>query len=146
MCSSDLGNGGLVTTVGDLLQWNESLDHPAGEWAEVVRLMETPSHLNDGAPIENGLGLRVGKYRGLAEFSHSGGTAGYSTFLARFPEKRLSIAVLGNCLAMDASAYVYRMVDLLLASELPPVARPAPVALTTKKSSRRTRPESTIGE
>lgn len=123
------GNGGLLTTVGDLLLWNESFEHPEGEWAEIVRLMQTPSKLNDGEPIENGLGLRIGTYRGVPEISHSGATAGYSTFLARFPAQHLSIAVLGNLYGLDTGAYVYRMVDVLLAGQLAPAPRPLPVAL-----------------
>ena len=122
------GNGGLLTTVGDLLLWNESFDYAEGEWAEVVRLMQTPSTLKDGTPIENGLGLRVVSYRGLSEISHSGATAGYSTFLARFPSERLSIAVLGNLYGLDAGAYVYRMTDVLLGSVLAPL-EPRPVAI-----------------
>lgn len=123
------GNGGVLTTVGDLMAWNASLDHPTGEWIEVVRQMQTPGRLRDGTAIENGLGLRVGRYRGLHEISHSGGTAGYSTFLARFPSKRLAIAILGNSLGMDASAQTYRIVDALLGAELPPVPQPAPITL-----------------
>ncbi len=123
------GNGGLLTTVGDLMIWNASFEEPTGEWAEAVRLMLTPSKLNDGRPIENGLGLRLEKYRGIEEISHSGGTAGYSTFLARYPAQRLSIAVLGNCLGLDASAHVRWMTDVLLAKELAPVVRPPVVKL-----------------
>ncbi|MCX6955428.1 MAG: serine hydrolase, partial [Verrucomicrobia bacterium] len=127
------GNGGLLTTVGDLLRWNDLLDHPEGEWAEVVRLMHTPSKLKSGQPIENGLGLRLGQYRGTADISHSGGTAGYSTFLARFPEHHLSIAVLGNIYALDGGAHTYRIVDALIGSQLAPVERPAPVTLPVEE-------------
>lgn len=114
------GNGGLLTTVGDLLRWNESFENPAGEWAEVVRLMQTPSQLKNGEPIENGLGLRLVTFRGRAEVSHSGATAGYSTFLARFPGEHLSIAVLGNCLGLDGGAHTYRLADILLGTAPPP--------------------------
>jgi len=127
------GNGGLLTTVGDLLKWNEGLDHPTGEWVEVVRLMHIPSKLKNGQTIENGLGLRIGQYRGTADISHSGGTAGYSTFLARFPEHHLSIAVLGNVYALDGGVHTYRIVDALIGSKLAPVEPPAPVTLSPEE-------------
>ena len=131
--SNIYGNGGLLTTVGDLLLWNESFETAEGEWRDVVRLMQVPSKLNNGQPIENGLGLRIAKYRGLDEVSHSGATAGYSTFLARFPNERLSIAVLGNCNILDAGALVHRIVDAILAL---PATKPAPraeIALTAEE-------------
>lgn len=125
------GNGGLLTTVGDLLRWNESFERAEGEWAEVVRLMQTPSKLKSGDPIENGLGLRIARHRGLEEISHSGATAGYSTYLTRFPSERLSIAVLGNLSGLDGGAYAYRIADTLLGPALaPPEPRPTRIALS----------------
>lgn len=125
------GNGGLFTTVGDLLKWNESFENAEGEWAEVTRLMQIPSKLKSGRSIENGLGLRIGSYRGLDEVSHSGATAGYSTFLARFPTEHLSIAVLGNVRGLDGGAFTYRIADILLGPKLAPrPERPALFVLT----------------
>ena len=75
---SDLvGNGGLLTTVGDLLAWTLSFDGATGEWAEVVRLLETPSRLRDGRVLAYGLGLGLERYEGLREV-YSGST-GFDT-------------------------------------------------------------------
>lgn len=92
--------------------------------------MQTPSKLKNGQPIENGLGLRIAGYRGHDEVSHSGATAGYSTFLARFPNEHLSIAVLGNCNVLDAGVLVHRIVDAVLELPPKPAARPAGIELT----------------
>ncbi len=124
------GSGGLVTTVGDLLRWNASFDGATGEWAEVVRQMQEPGKLRDGTPIENGLGLRIGTYRGVPEISHSGATAGYSTYLARFPSLGLSVAILSNLAGIDAGAQTYRIIDAIGGPELAPVVKPARVVLT----------------
>ncbi len=124
------GSGGLVTTVGDLLRWNASFDGATGEWAEVVRQMQEPGKLRDGTPIENGLGLRIGTYRGVPEVSHSGATAGYSTYLARFPSLGLSVAILSNLAGIDAGAQTYRIIDAIGGPELAPVVKPARVVLT----------------
>ncbi len=125
------GSGGLVTTVGDLLRWNASFDGASGEWAEVVRQMQEPGKLKDGTVIENGLGLRIGTYRGVPEISHSGATAGYSTYLARFPSLGWSIAILSNLAGIDAGAQTYRIIDAIGGPELAPVVKPPRILLTS---------------
>ncbi len=89
------GNGGELTTVGDWLKWNASLDSKM-LGAPFVEALETRGKLNDGRTIQYALGLVVQDHKGIKEVSHSGSTAGYQTFLARYPEKKLSIAVLCN--------------------------------------------------
>lgn len=88
------GNGGILTTVGDFLKWNAALD--SGEWQTMADKLETRGVLNDGKKIDYALGLSVYSYNGIREVSHGGRTAGYVTFLARYPEKALSIATLCN--------------------------------------------------
>ena len=118
------GNGGLLTTVDDLLRWNEALTKgtiPGG--AALVALLETPGKLNDGSPIGYGLGLTVGTFRGLRAVNHGGATAGYRTFLARWPTRDLSVAVLCNAASADAGGAANRIAVALLglpATESPP--------------------------
>ena len=71
------GNGGLLTTVGDLLKWNEHYDAPPAGDAAMIAEQQTPGRFNDGRPHGYGLGLFVGTYKGLREVFHSGSTAGY---------------------------------------------------------------------
>ena len=90
------GNGGLLTTVGDLLIWNNSFaTHAIGD-AAFVREQEAPGRFNDGRVHGYALGLMVGTRHGLREVAHSGSTAGYTAHLTRFPEQHLSVAVLCN--------------------------------------------------
>lgn len=119
------GNGGLLTTVGDLLRWNQALD--SGTIAGLDTL-ETRGVLSNGRRIDYALGLTVIEFRGLREVSHSGATAGYRAYLARYPETGVSVALLCNAgnanpeLATRAAA-VY-MADRLR-PEQPPVLAPA---------------------
>ncbi|HEX9754401.1 MAG TPA: serine hydrolase domain-containing protein [Gemmatimonadales bacterium] len=120
------GNGGLLTTVGDLLIWNAALTAgtiPGG--AEVVRMLETPGRLNDGSAIRYALGLNVDRYKGVREVSHGGSTAGYRTFLARWPERGLSVAILCNAGTANAGGSAHRIADRLLAL---PAEQQAPAA------------------
>lgn len=92
------GNGGLLTTVADLLSWNAFLDKPSdlpGGQA-LVKALETPGHLSNGATLEYGLGLEVNRDQGRRLVSHSGSTGGYKTWLGRYPEEQISVAVMCN--------------------------------------------------
>ena len=97
-----VGHGGLLTTVGDLLIWNDALAHDR-LGPTIAEQLEQKTTLPDGQVSQYGRGLSVRHYRGTLEFSHDGSTAGYRTWLGRYPERNLSIAVL--CNADDAKPH-----------------------------------------
>ena len=116
------GNGGLLTTVGDLLRWNQALD--SGTIAGLDAL-ETQGVLSNGRKIEYALGLSVTQLRGLREVSHSGATAGYRAYLARYPETGVSVALL--CNAGNANpGLATRAAGIFMADRLGPEGGPAP--------------------
>lgn len=122
-----IGNGGLLTTVEDLLTWNEALSNRRlGSY--VQQEMERQATLNDGRRIKYARGVRITNRNGYSEISHDGATAGYRTWLARFPSQGISIAILCNAADVGRSAALhgYQVADPLL----PPVTRrpPAPEA------------------
>jgi hypothetical protein len=57
--------------------------------------------------------------------SHGGSTAGYQTFLARFPDQALSVAVLCNTTGTNPARHAHEITDILLAGTLkaPPAVR-----------------------
>ncbi|HKP68671.1 MAG TPA: serine hydrolase domain-containing protein [Pyrinomonadaceae bacterium] len=120
-----VGNGGMLTTVGDWLKWNAMLDSKS-LGAPLVDALETQAILNDGRKITYALGLEVATYKGVKEVSHSGGTAGYQTYLARYPDRKLSIAGLCNGYPPAATDLVHSIADEILgpfpASPKPPDA------------------------
>ncbi len=89
------GNGGLLTTVGDLLRWNEHLrTGTLGE--EFMVEMHTRGVLNDGEEIHYAGGLQFGSQNGVERISHTGATSGYRAYLGLFPSEELSVALLCN--------------------------------------------------
>jgi CubicO group peptidase (beta-lactamase class C family) len=105
--------GGLWTTVGDWLKWNEHLTRKTLGSA-VVDSLTRRMRLTNGLEIAYALGLTVSQYRGTPQIAHSGSTAGYSTYLARFPELgNLSVAVMCNAAGAPATNYTYAIVDAL---------------------------------
>ncbi|HEU4993577.1 MAG TPA: serine hydrolase domain-containing protein [Gemmatimonadaceae bacterium] len=109
-----VGPGGLLTTVGDWLIWNDALAKGGirpGHTDSLTRRMKVTS----GREIRYALGVSVTEYRGVKEISHSGSTAGYSTFLARYPDRgNLSIAVLCNSAQGSATTYTHQLADRLI--------------------------------
>jgi CubicO group peptidase (beta-lactamase class C family) len=99
-----VGAGGMLTTVGDLLLWNGNFTHTRVGGRQVIERMQTPARLSSGQETEYGTGLGVTRHRGLREVSHSGATGGYRTWLGRYPEKDVSVAVLCNSASADAVA------------------------------------------
>jgi CubicO group peptidase (beta-lactamase class C family) len=127
------GNGGLLTTVGDLLKWNGNLDAPKIGDAAFVAEEERSGKLENGREHGYGLGLFIGTYRGHREIWHSGSTAGYRAFLTRFPDQRVSVAALCNVTAGAAETYAHAVADLYLKPATVPQPDPAaapPVKLT----------------
>lgn len=126
------GNGGLLTTVGDLLRFTHELQTGAvlgREWADA---MHVEGVLNDGSATGYAGGLFFGKWRGLAQVQHSGSTAGYRGHLTRFPDHGLALAVMCNAADGNAGGHLYRVAELYLADHVvdtepsPPAERISP--------------------
>jgi CubicO group peptidase (beta-lactamase class C family) len=111
---SVVGPGGLLTTVGDWLIWNEALAKSslrAGWTDSLTKRMR----LTNGREITYALGVVVSEYRGVREIGHSGSTGGYSTYLVRYPDRgNLAIAVLCNSSQGAAGAYAHQIADKLI--------------------------------
>jgi len=117
------GNGGMLTTVGDWLKWNEMLEIRS-MGAPLVETLETNGVLNDGRKIAYALGIVASEYKGLREISHGGSTAGYRTYLGRFPDLKMSVAVLCNGSSMNPGGLAHRIVDGVSPKvETPPPAK-----------------------
>jgi CubicO group peptidase (beta-lactamase class C family) len=110
------GNGGLLTTVGDLMKWNANFASPIVGDARFVADMERRTRFNDGREHEYALGLYVDTYRGRREVDHSGGTAGYVAHLSRYPDHGVSVAVMCNVTSGNATNAAKAIADLLLPS------------------------------
>jgi CubicO group peptidase (beta-lactamase class C family) len=109
-----IGNGGLLSTVGDLMKWNENLDRPTVGGSSYVAAMQTRMQLTNGKTIPYALGLIVADRDGVREVSHSGSTAGYQTFLARYPDQRVSVAVWCNTTTANPTVLAHQVADLVL--------------------------------
>jgi hypothetical protein len=97
------GAGGLLTTVADLLRWNENFTTAQIGGREFVAEQQVPATLTGGKTIAYAKGLMIAAPDGVREVAHSGATGGYRTWLGRYPEKAVSVAVLCNSAEANAT-------------------------------------------
>ncbi len=91
-----IGAGGMLTTVGDWLLWNENFSNARVGGPDVVKELQTPATLTNGKTISYAKGLMVSTFDGVREVAHSGSTGGYRTWLGRYPDQGVSVAVMCN--------------------------------------------------
>lgn len=128
------GNGGLLSSLDDLLRWNEALSGRLLGRPELTRLLETQMRLTDGRTISYALGLQVAPWtNGVREVSHSGATAGYRTFLARYPEARTSVAVWCNAAQANAVQLGRQVAAVLVPRATPVRMAPTPIAAAERE-------------
>ncbi len=116
------GNGGLLTTVGDLLKWQEAVVNGPLAGAAMADEQQRPMPLGDGRALHYGLGVFRGEYQGVPEIYHSGSTAGYRAFLTYYPSARLAVATLCNAGNANATALNRAVGDIYLGDRRRPDA------------------------
>jgi len=120
-----IGHAGLLTTVGDLLRWNEALTHPPESFKGWVPRMTEGGVTNDGKPVNYALALGLGPINGDRAISHTGSTAGYRAFLGRFPEQGLSIVTLCNSATVTNGPQAAKL-EAIFSTTAKPQPEPAP--------------------
>ena len=92
-----LGDGGLCANVRDLAMLPVRLIENKWISARTVTAMTRPTILPDGALVDYGLGVRRGLVGSEPMWGHSGsGLAGGWAAVAHYPNRRMTIAVVGN--------------------------------------------------
>jgi hypothetical protein len=120
-----LGDGAVQTSIADLLKWDANFYAPRIGGERLVRTLQEEGKLASGKPIGYGLGLFLGKYRGLPTVRHGGSWAGYRAELLRFPGEKTSVMVLCNLATADPEDRANRVADIVLRGRLPePAPRP----------------------
>jgi CubicO group peptidase (beta-lactamase class C family) len=94
--SAVLGDGGIYTSVADLVKWDRALESHALVSAAARKLSWTPYVLADGESTEYGFGWFVDHDRGRRRLTHNGETRGFTNAIIRYPDQRLSVIVLTN--------------------------------------------------
>ena len=126
-----IGNAGLYTTAPDLLRWSHNFDNVRVGDAALIAAMQSPATLTTGEKSAYGFGVSIGEYRGLRTITHGGGDRGISTYLLRFPDAKLAVAVLCNSDSIPAQTLAERVSELYLSDRMQAPAaggKPTPIA------------------
>lgn len=94
--STVLGDGGIYSSVRDLLAWDRALDEQTLLDARLQQLTWTPAALDDGTKLRYGLGWFVEPGAGGTRAFHRGDTTGFSNFIVKYPERKRTLIVLTN--------------------------------------------------
>jgi len=115
-----VGDGGIQTTLADLVKWDDNFRAPKVGTAAMIAMMESVAVLKDGSRSPYGMGLMARNYRGLRVFGHNGLTAGFVTDLERFPDQQFTVLVSCNCTCFPTNGIFARVADHYLAENFPP--------------------------
>jgi CubicO group peptidase (beta-lactamase class C family) len=116
------GDGSVLTTVEDLVKWDENFYSGQVGGPGVLAEMLRPGKLATGKVLDYASGLFLGEYRGLKMVEHGGAWAGYRAQLMRFPTEHVSVACLCNLGSAGPTELAQRVADVYLADKLKPVA------------------------
>ena len=116
------GEGGMSSTLEDMLRWQAHLLNPTPEMAPLLARMEGATRFANGSLSMYGLGFTVTRYRGLANIGHGGGVAGGRSESVRFPGAGTGVVILGNRDDIAPFSLARRMVDVILSDRLAPLA------------------------
>ncbi len=97
-------DGALYLTVLDMAKWDAALYSEKLLKRDSLDLMWTPATLNNGKTVQYGFGWMFGEMRGHRVIRHGGGWQGFSTHIARWVDKKLTVIVLTNLAGAPADA------------------------------------------
>ena len=102
---------GNWSTVDDLCGWHDALLEGEPLPPDLVALQEQRHvEVPDGW---YGYGVELRDTQGHREVSHRGGTAGFSSFLIRFPDQDVCIALLSNVESTDLDAIREQLIEVI---------------------------------
>jgi D-alanyl-D-alanine carboxypeptidase len=94
--SQPFAAGALVSTVVDMAKWDAALNARKLLKPASYDAMWTPFTFNDGKKSSYGFGWQLEPYRTRPRQAHGGGIQGFSTFVARYPEEKVTVIALVN--------------------------------------------------
>jgi len=119
--SATLGDGGVYSSLADLLEWDRALSRLAVLGEAEMRAVLTPVRVPtkgptgpDGAPADYGFGWFLNGWNGHARMWHHGETVGFRTAVQRFVNDGLTVVVLCNRADIDAIELSLKVAGLYL--------------------------------
>ena len=127
---SNVGATSVFTTAEDLAKWTMNFEEPIVGNTKLIERYNEISLLDDGKPniltvlngdtIYHAKGQFVRNYRGITLYNHTGGDAGFRTYVVRFPEKKFSVILLSNDIDFDRLGNGLKIAEFYLKDDFEP--------------------------
>ena len=108
LTSAVLGDGGIYTSIDDLVHWIAWLE--AGRFDRAL----VPATPTDDPGVKYGFGWRISEHGGRSYVWHSGETIGFRNAIVRFPAEHLAVVVLTNRNEGEPRRIALRIADMFL--------------------------------
>lgn len=114
LTSAVLGDGGIYSSVEDLLKWDQALYTEKLVKQEILTAAFTSGILRDGKSLDYGFGWRIDQVNGQRRLWHTGSTSGFRNVIQRYPEAQFTVIILTNRAEPDVHTLADKLTDLFL--------------------------------
>jgi CubicO group peptidase (beta-lactamase class C family) len=124
-----VGDGGMYASLDDMLAWTKNLLSPR-LGAAAIGLMQTAALLRNGASTGYGMGLAIGRHRGLKTVQHPGNHGGHQAHLLIYPDNGLGVVILSNDGGSWPALLASRVAEAFLGGQMtsgPPTSSTLPI-------------------
>ncbi|HVZ38464.1 MAG TPA: serine hydrolase domain-containing protein [Candidatus Kapabacteria bacterium] len=118
------GDGGVFTTVEDLLQWDRNFYNPRVGGAGMIAELGRRGLLKNGDTLDYAEGLYYGTIGGLQTVEHSGSWGGYRSTIIRIPTEHFTVVVLSNSGQTNPDRVARGVIRAVLGGRLAPAPAP----------------------
>lgn len=113
--------GGLLSTVDDLVRWNDVLQSGTLVDPKLLARAHSAFALTGGASSRYGYGWGITAYEGHRIVEHGGGIHGFLSYLITMPDDKVVVAVLANANRLPTPQYVaHRLAAEAVGKPFPP--------------------------
>ncbi len=115
---ANVGATSLFTTVEDLSLWAMNFQEAEVGNSSIMEQMNTLARLNNGETFGGAYGQFFNEYKGKRQIQHSGGDAGFRSYLGRFPDQGIAVSVFSNYGGSNPIALALSVADIFLEDEV----------------------------
>lgn len=126
------GSGDILTSVDDMLKWDEALYTDKLVRRDLLQKAWTSFVLTDGRKTNYGYGWAISKYQDLQIIWHPGGISGFRSYALRIPSQHIFVVVLiNNANGYGAAESAAQQIAFRLAGKA--LSRPSICSLTREQ-------------